>query len=156
MKVEVTEKITTLIKDYDARQPDVTAQALRAIWLEFEPNKGIILVKAEQRAQFEAVGIPIPILKAIGSDIAKAARKEVNRFLPLAQRLWDAYGREGRVVALLLFGAMELVEPRRLVPLLKDLCRQCASWEDADRLAMDAVEPIVRKHPDQWLGEMAS
>ncbi len=156
MNVDVTEKVTALIKSYDVSQPDVTAQALRAVWLEFEPNRGIVLVKAEQRAQFEAVGIPIPILKAIGNEIAKAARKEVNRFLPLAQRLWDAYGREGRVIALILFGTMELVEPQRLVPLLKNLCRQCASWEDADRLAMDAVEPIVRKHPDPWLGEMAA
>jgi len=30
------------------------------------------------------------------------------------------------------------------------------SWEDADRLAMDAVEPIVRKCPDKWLSEMAT
>ena len=54
-----------------------------------------------------------------------------------------------------MFGAMTLIEPQRLVPLLKELCRQCVSWEDADRLAMDAVEPIVRMYPDQWLSEMA-
>lgn len=59
-------------------------------------------------------------------------------------------------MALIIFGAMELVEPQRLVPLLKDLCKQCASWEDADRLAMDAVEPIVRKYPDKWLSEIAA
>ncbi|HEY4722301.1 MAG TPA: DNA alkylation repair protein, partial [Anaerolineae bacterium] len=114
------------------------------------------LIKAEQRAQLEAVGIPIPALKAIGNEIAKMARKDVSGYVPLAQRLWDDYGREGRVVALLIFGAMELVEPERLVPLLKDLCKRCISWEDADRLAMDAVEPIVRKYPDKWLGEMGA
>jgi hypothetical protein len=46
--------------------------------------------------------------------------------------------------------------PERIVPLLKTMCRQCVSWEDADRLAMDALEPVVRKGPDQWLGEMES
>ncbi len=151
----IAEKTASIIKGYAPSQPEVTAKALRKYWLEFAPNKGIDLIKAEQRAHFEAAGTPIPTLKAIGEEIAKAARKDVNGFLPLAQLLWDQYGREGRVVALIIFGAMELVEPQRLVPLLKELCKQCASWEDADRLAMDAVEPIVRKQPDRWLGEVA-
>jgi 3-methyladenine DNA glycosylase AlkD len=36
--------------------------------------------------------------------------------------------------------------------LLKELCRSCVTWEDADRLAMDALEPIVRKEPEDWVG----
>lgn len=154
MKGDIAEKVASIIKGYTSSKPEVTAKALRKYWLEFEPNKGLELVKAEQRKQFEAIGIPIPILKAIGNEVAKTARQDVNGFIPLAQLLWDEYGREGRVVALIIFGAMELIEPQRLVPLLKDLCKQCASWEDADRLAMDAVEPIVRKYPDTWLSEM--
>ena len=47
---------------------------------------------------------------------------------------------------------MELVDPERVVPLLKELCRSCITWEDADRLAMDALGLIVRKDPDGWLG----
>lgn len=156
MNVDVAEKVAAIVRNYASVQPDATAQALQAVWLEFEPNKGIILIKAEQRARIEAIGIPVPILKAIGTELVKAARKDVNSFLPLAQCLWDSYGREGRIIALILFGAMELAEPQRLVPLLRKLCKQCASWEDADRLAMDAVEPIVRKYPDQWLGEIAA
>lgn len=154
MKGDIAEKVASIIEGYTSSKPEVTAKALRKYWLEFEPNKGLELVKAEQRKQFEAIGIPIPILKAIGNEVAKTARQDVNGFIPLAQLLWDEYGREGRVVALIIFGAMELIEPQRLVPLLKDLCKQCASWEDADRLAMDAVEPIVRKYPDTWLSEM--
>jgi len=46
---------------------------------------------------------------------------------------------------------MELTSPQRIVPLLMELCRTCITWEDADRLAMDALEPIVRKQPGQWL-----
>jgi 3-methyladenine DNA glycosylase AlkD len=156
MNTDVTAKVRAIVKDYTSSKPEVTAKALRKYWLEFEPNRGIELIKAEQREQFEAIGIPIPILKAIGNEIAKTARKDVDGFIPLAQRLWDEYGREGRVVALIIFGAMELVEPQRLVPLLKESCKQCVSWEDADRLAMDAVEPIVRKYPDKWLSEMAA
>jgi 3-methyladenine DNA glycosylase AlkD len=150
----IAEAAASIIGGYTSSKPDVTARALREYWLGFVPNRGIELIKAEQREQFEAIGIPIPTLKAIGGEIAKAARHDVSGFLPLARLLWDEYGREGRVVALIVFGAMELVEPQRLVPLLKELCRQCASWEDADRLAMDAVEPIVRKYPETWLGEM--
>jgi len=155
MDINVTEKVATIIKGYASSKPEATAKALRKHWLEFEPNQGINLVKVEQREQYEAIGIPIPILKAIGNEIAKTAGKDVTGFLPLAQLLWAEYGREGRVVAHIMFGAMALIEPQRLVPLLKELCRQCVSWEDADRLAMDAVEPIVRKYPDQWLSEMA-
>ena len=68
--------------------------------------------------------------------------------------LWDAYGREGRVVAVYPLGAMELADPEKIHPLLLELCRRCLTWEDADQLAMRAVEPIVRKYPDQWLDKM--
>lgn len=152
----MTEKVRVILKDYAASHPEITAQALRAYWLEFEPNQTTALIKVEQREQFEVVGIPAPVLKAIGAEIAKTAKKDVGGFLPLAQLLWGEYGREGRVVALIIFGAMELVEPKRIVPLLKVLCRGCITWEDADRLAMDALEPIVRKDPEVWLGEIAS
>jgi 3-methyladenine DNA glycosylase AlkD len=59
------------------------------------------------------------------------------------------------VVAMIMFGSMVLVEPDYLVPMLRDLCRSCISWEDTDRLAMDGVEPIVRKHPERWIDELA-
>ena len=156
MDNDITEKVASIIRSYTSSKPEVTAKALREYWLEFAPNKGIELFKTEQHEQYEAIGIPIPVLKAIGNEIAKTARKDVSGFVPLAQLLWDEYGREGRVVALILFGAMELVNPELLVPLLKDLCKRCVSWEDADRLAMDALEPIVRKYPDKWLSEMAA
>ncbi|HWQ47217.1 MAG TPA: DNA alkylation repair protein, partial [Longilinea sp.] len=136
---------------YSSDDPAVTAHALKKYWLEFEPNQGINLIKAEQRRHFEAAGTPTPVLKAIGDEIAKWARKDVNGFLPLVQLLWDEYGREGRVIALIPLGAMELTDPPRFVPLLKEMCKECNSWEEADRLAMDALEPIVRKNPDQWL-----
>ncbi len=87
----------------------------------------------------------------MGEAIGKVARKRVDDFLSLAQLLWSDYGREGRVVAVIPLGQMELVDPERVFPLLKDMCRTCLTWEDADRFAMYALEPIVRKDPDQWL-----
>jgi hypothetical protein len=69
--------------------------------------------------------------------------------------LWEHYGREGRVVTLPVLGAMELTDPKAILPLLMDLCRDCLTWEDCDRLAMDALEPIVRKEPEKWLDAMA-
>ena len=129
---------------------------MRAYWLTFAPDHGLKLIKAELLTQIEAAGTPIPVLKEIGAEIAKAARKDVNGYLPLARLLWDEYGREGRVIALIIFGSLALVEPETLVPMLKGVCRNCITWEDADRLAMDAVEPIVRKYPDHWVPEMAN
>jgi 3-methyladenine DNA glycosylase AlkD len=135
---------------YDPTAPRVTADNLRDLWLQFEP-KSIEGIKAELREQQETVGIPVPVLKSIGKGMSKVARERVNDFIPLAQVLWEEYGREGRVVGVIPLGAMELVDPERVVPLLKEMCRTCITWEDADRLAMDALEPIVRKKPEQWL-----
>ena len=155
MNNNIAKEVASIIKSYTPSQPEVTAIALREFWLGFAPNKGMALIKAEQREQFEAIGIPAPILKDIGNEIARAARNDVGGFVPLAQLLWDEYGREGHVVALIMLGAMELLEPEHVVPLLKDLGRSCVTWEDADRLAMDALEPVVRKDPDKWLSEIA-
>jgi 3-methyladenine DNA glycosylase AlkD len=108
-------------------------------------------IKAEQRARQETVGIPVGVLKAIGKELGKEARKEVDIYVPLVRLLWEEYGREGRVVAVVPLGAMELTDPERMLPLLMELCRSCLTWEDADQFAMNALEPIVRKDPDTWL-----
>jgi len=94
----------------------------------------------------------VPVLKSIAREVARVAAKRVDDFIPLVRLLWDEYGREGRVVATIPLGKMELAEPETIVPLLMDLCRTCVTWEDADRMAMDAFEPIVRQQPEQWLG----
>jgi 3-methyladenine DNA glycosylase AlkD len=151
MQVEVTNQVQALLAAYDPAAPRATADGLRALWLQFEP-KSIDSIRDEQRAQQETVGIPVPVLKAIGKEIGKVARRRVDDLLPLTRLLWNEYGREGRVVALIPLGAMELAAPERIVPLLMELCRTCVTWEDADRLAMDALEPIVRKRPEGWLG----
>lgn len=155
MTAEIQAKFQTILKGYLPGSPDITAAALREYWLTFAPDQGIKLIKTELLLQIDAAGIPIPVLKEIGGEIAKVARKDVNGYLPLARLLWDEYGREGRVIALIIFGSMVLVEPETLVPMLKGVCGTCLTWEDADRLAMDAVEPIVRKYPERWVNEMA-
>ena len=147
---EQTAKILTA---YDPGNPKDTADKLRSLWLQHDP-KSIEVIKASLREQQETVGIPVPILKSIGKEIGKAAQKRVDAYLPLSQMLWNEYGREGRVVASIPLGAMELSAPEKVVPILKELCRTCLTWEDADRLAMDALEPIVRKKPAVWLSAM--
>jgi 3-methyladenine DNA glycosylase AlkD len=154
MKNDTVAETAILLGAYNRARPGQTAKALRDLWLSFAPNKGIALIKAEQLAAMEAAGTPVPVLKEIGKALAKAARKDIDSWLPLARLLWDEYGREGRIVALIAFGAMELEAPERILPLLREICGQCLSWEDADRLAMDAAEPIVRKFPEKWIGEM--
>ncbi len=142
-----------ILARYDPTAPDITAAALKTLWLLFEP-KSMAGIKAEQRSQQETVGIPVPVLRTLGKEVARAARQRVDDFLPLARLLWERYGREGRVVAVYPLGAMELIEPVKMLPILMELCRTCITWEDADQLAMYAVEPIVRKQPETWLSAM--
>ncbi len=144
------DRVAQILAAYDARDPRPAADALQALWLSFEP-KSVAGIRADQRAQQETVGIPVPDLKAIGKALGKTARKRVEDFLPLMELLWDEYGREGRVVALIPLGQMEQTAPERVVPILHELCRSCVTWEDADRLAMDALEPVVRAAPETWL-----
>ncbi len=151
MTAEIVGQVGSILAVYDHAAQRATADGLRGLWLQFEP-KSMGGIKAEQREQQETVGIPVPVLKAIGKELGKVARKRVEDFVPLTRLLWDEYGREGRVVAVIPLGKMELVEPDTIIPLLVTLCRTCITWEDADRLAMDALEPIVRKDPEQWLG----
>lgn len=100
---------------------------------------------------FPAVGAPVPVLRAIGKEIGKRARRDVDGYLPLIDLLWREYGREGRVVAAVALGPMELAEPERIVPLIQELARTCLFWEDCDQLAMKALEPVLRRDPDEWL-----
>jgi 3-methyladenine DNA glycosylase AlkD len=155
MKENTDDRLGAILIAYEPTAPRVTADNLRDLWLQFEP-KSMDVIKAELREQQETVGIAVPVLKSIGKGVSKEARKRVSDFIPLTQVLWEEYGREGRVVGVILLGAMELVDPERVLPLLRELCRTCITWEDADRLAMDALEPIVRKKPEQWLGTMES
>lgn len=150
MKKEITQKVQSILEGYNPAQPEIAANALRSYWLTFDP-KSIAGIKAEQREKQETVGIPVPVLQAIGKEIANTAKKQVADYIPLARLLWDEYGREGRVVTVYPLGAMELVDPELLVPIIMDLCRSCITWEDADQLSMRALEPIVRKDPEIWL-----
>lgn len=151
MKDQIAGEVSSILAGYDPATPREVADELRALWLQFEP-KSIEAIKAEQRQQQETLGIPVPMLRVISQEVAKAARRCVDDYLPLACLLWEEYGREGRVVAVYPLGAMELADPEKVFPLLLPLCRSCVTWEDADQFAMRALEPIVRKDPEQWLG----
>ena len=70
MTAEITNQVNAIIEDYDPDAPKKTAEKLRDLWLQFEP-KSIDGIKAEQRAQQETVGIPVPVLKAMGKAIGK-------------------------------------------------------------------------------------
>lgn len=150
MTAEIADQVSSIIAAYDPAAPRTAADALRGFWLQFEP-KSVAGIKAEQREQQETVGTPVPVLRSIGKEIGKAACKRVDHFVPLARLLWDDYGREGRVVAVIFLGAMELADAETIVPLVMDLCRTCVTWEDADQLAMRTLERIVCKKPEQWL-----
>ncbi len=143
-----------IIGDYSPADPDSTAAALYDVWLQATPT-GIDLVKAEQFLGLKTAGTPVAVLKAMGQEIGKAARKRVADFIPLACHLWDNYGREGRIVVSTFLGAMELAAPAVVMPLIYQLAQTCIAWEDCDQLAMTALEPIVRKNPEDYLDRLA-
>jgi 3-methyladenine DNA glycosylase AlkD len=155
LKNKPTKLSAEILSKYDPKKPKVVADKLQNLWLQFEPSS-IEVIKATLREQQETIGIPIPILKSIGEEISRKVHNHVDDYLPLVHLLWYEYGREGRVVATILMGAMELANPEKIVPLLREMCRTCLTWEDVDRLAMDALEPIVRKKPEEWLSAIGS
>ena len=122
MTKEISPKVQSILGTYNANAPDITADALRTYWLTFAP-KSIAGIKAEQREMQETVGIPVPVLQAIGKEVAKFAKKYVEEFIPLTRLLWEKYGREGRVVTVYPLGAMELIDPEKLLPIIMKLCR---------------------------------
>src|SRR5574341_1158787 len=121
MQVDVAGRVKEIINAYDTSAPHRTAAQLSELWLQFEP-KSIAGIKTEQRKLQETIGIPIPALKAIGKEVSKDARKRVDDFIPLARVLWDELGHEGRVIALLMLGSMELSAPDTIIPLLHEFC----------------------------------
>ena len=151
MNKEIPNRVRSIPDTFDPDSPILTADSLRKFWMTFEP-KSIGGIKAELGEQQETLAIPVPVLKSIRKELSKSAKKNVSDYIPLIRLLRDGYSRAGRVVAVIALGAMELVELSRIIILLKELCRTCITWEDADRLAMDALESIVRKEPEDWVG----
>jgi 3-methyladenine DNA glycosylase AlkD len=152
---EVASVARQIIGNYSPADPDSTAVALRDVWLQATPT-GIDLVKAEQFLGLKTAGTPVPVLKAMGKEIGKVARKRVADFIPLARHLWDDYGREGRLLASTFLGPMELAAPEEVMPVIYQLAQTCMAWEDCDQLAMTALEPIVRKDPEGYLDRVAA
>jgi len=144
-----------IIGDYFPTDLDSTAAALRDVWLQATPT-GIDLDKAEQFLGLKTAGTPVPVLKAMGKEIGKVARKRVADLIPLARHLWDNYGREGRIAASAFLGPMELAAPEEVIPVIYELAQTCIAWEDCDQLAMTALERIVRKDPEGYLDRVAT
>ena len=144
-----------ILATYKPPAADDVAAALQALWSQVPPSEGgARLLKAEVREGIQALGVPVPALDEIGKEIGKVARKRVDDFLPLARRLWEEYGREGRLVASTFLGPMELAAPEMVMPVIEEMARTSATWEDCDQLAMRALEPVVRKGPEDYLATM--
>jgi 3-methyladenine DNA glycosylase AlkD len=148
--MDIKERVASILAGYDPAAPQATADALRELWLQFD-SKSVAGIRADLREKQETVGTSVQALDAIGKEVGKVARKQVKDFVPLMRLLWEDYGREGKGLIVRPLGEMELAAPETIVPLVMELCRTCVTWEDADRLAMYALEPIVREHPEVWL-----
>ena len=154
-----------LLADYVPSDPAPTAAALRVLWLGAVPLQPPGLEPEQEKLRrdlglddsgYESAGVPVPVLTAVGQEIGKVARKQVTGYLPLVRLLWGRYGREGRIVAAVGLGPMELADPELVVPEIYDMAQTCVSWEDCDQLSMKALEPVMRRDPDNWLERMGT
>ena len=103
----MSREMEKLLEGYEPKNAEKTVARLRAKWLRSAPVS-MASIKASQRAQQETVGIPVPVLKQMGKALARQLGKDSGRGLPLARALWERGGREGRVVAVYLLGALVL------------------------------------------------
>lgn len=149
-----------VLAHHDPACPQAAAGALRRIWLAASPAPAAELPAGQKQLLrdwgihqegFEAAGVPVPVLTAMGRELGRPARRRVLDYLPLVRLLWQDYGREGRIVAVVALGPMELADPETVVPLLGELAATCVFWEDCDQLAMKALEPVLRRDPGTWL-----
>ena len=133
--------------------PLAIAEALRGVWLQAAPPQASETELGQIKfvrdwgiddPDYEAVGTPVPVLTAMGKEIGKLARVGVDDYLPLTRLLWQEYGREGRIVAVVALGPMELADPDTVVPIQYEMAQTCVFWEDCDQLAMMALEPVLR------------
>jgi len=153
--LEMKKETLRIAAAYEPQSRDETARALQELWSQVpSTGGGAFLIKAEVREEFKALGVPVPVLRDMGKEIGKMARKRVDDFLPLARGLWDGYGREGRLVASTFLGGMELAAPQRVIPVIYRLAQTCVTWEDCDQLAMSALEPVVRREPAEYLATL--
>jgi 3-methyladenine DNA glycosylase AlkD len=152
---DAEENTGRILESFDPSTVGEVASSLEALWSQLATTKGgAALVKAEIRDGYKALGVPVPALTEIGKAIGKVARRRVDEFLPLARQLWERGGREGRLVVCTFLGDMEMAAPEKVLPLILELAPSCLTWEECDQLAMRALEPVVRKRPDEYLGVM--
>ena len=144
---------------YEPGVADAVADGLQGIWVRAAPARRARPGEdyGASDAGLDAMGVPVPVLRAIGQVIGNhaRARRQVADFVPLVERLWERYGREGRIVAAVALGHMELAEPDLIVPVIYQFAQGCAYWEDCDQLAMKALEPVLRRDPDTWFDRLA-
>lgn len=153
MENRINEIVIDIIEGYDTNSPGDTARSLEDFWSLFNPVDMHSISKIQQEEQ-KTLGTPVPVLKEIGKQLIKTAKQNPPQYLPLADLLWGEFGREGRVVAAMLFGSIMLDNPEGVFPNLMAHCRTCVTWEDADRIAMDGLEPVIRDDPEHWLSEI--
>jgi len=164
-EAEVAGLVRDLLASYDPADPGPTAVALRDIWLRGVPAQSIPLSPGQKAfvrdwgiadPEFAAAGTPVPLLTVMGKEIGALARKRIPEYMALMRLLWADFGREGRLVAVVALGPMELAAPEEVIPVLREMAESCVFWEDCDQLAMKALEPVLRRNPEKWLDPLGT
>lgn len=149
----MSKSVASVLASYDSSAPRETALQLRELWLQAD-KAAMASIEQEQGELQEIAGLGVPALKELGDAVAREAGKKGGQYLPLARALWQEFGPEGRIVAAVLMGTLGQARPNEVLPVLHEMAEACVGWQDVDRLAMDALEPVVRQKPQAWLSTL--
>ncbi|MBN2535870.1 MAG: DNA alkylation repair protein [Spirochaetales bacterium] len=154
-KQEIVKKLTSVLLNYTQDNIEHIAGEIEKLWLQSDDLRSTRLVKEELKEKLHTSGVSLDVLKNMGKTTGKYAKGKENTFLPLAARLWENHGREGRIITAYLLGEIVLALPEPVFALSRTLALSTISWEDADNMIM-SIEPAIRKAPDiyfPWLDE---
>ena len=98
-------------------------------------------------------GTPWEGLHLVGRELGKKAQENLYLYIPIAKKLWMEGGEEGRVAMASTLGAMELVNPIKIFPVITELVQHCRSWNECDNMAQ-GYEKIFLKYPYKYLHQL--
>jgi hypothetical protein len=125
-KNQIIDETRRIIQNYSVTECSHTADALEALWLTGDTTQSYQLVRKEQREKLDFKGIKLDILKLIGREAGKKA-ENADDFIPLAELLWNEYGREGRIISVMILGQIVVLSPEKVVQLCRKLVKTSVS-----------------------------
>ncbi len=93
-------------------------------------------------------GVPIPILRAIATEIGKFIQKEPKKAQLLLETIWNEVSFEARQIAGKCLEKFGPKNPKICLDFVSLVLPDLDNWANCDNLAMCGIEPIVYQNPE--------